>query len=86
MAKKTDTKIKQLEGGKLYDREEDVVLEIVQTVPQPDRIEKSEIRVKDVKREIEDCDKAIADATARKAELEKILSDNKKAIKDSIQK
>ena len=82
MAKKTDVKVK--EG--IYAREDDVEIDIVATVPQPDRIETNTIRVKDIKREIEDCDKAITQATARKAELEKMLSDNKKAIKDAVQK
>jgi hypothetical protein len=70
----------------VYDREDDVEIETVESIPQPDRIEKNIIRVKDIKREIEDCDRAITDATDRKAVLNKLLTDNKKAIKDAVKK
>lgn len=67
-----------------YRRDADVVLEIARTVPQPDKRVVEQVRVKDLKRELEDIAKRGAEDSARKAEIEAVLADHKAAIQAAV--
>lgn len=68
-----------------YSKEEDVQLEIVRTIPQPDLVEKDKVTIKDIKNEIEDLDKQINKYTTRRDYLLDIISKTKNDVKSKIQ-
>lgn len=69
-----------------YTKEDDIVLEIVQEIPQPAKIEKSTYSVKEIRREIEDLTVNIDLLTAKRKSLEDILKENKTIIQGAIKK
>ena len=67
-----------------YKTADEVEIEIIRTVPQPDVEEVNVYSVKRIKKEIIECDEKIVRLTARKADLEKVLKDNATAITNSV--
>ena len=67
-----------------YKTADEVEIEIIRTVPQPDVEEVNVYSVKRIKKEIIECDEKITRLTARKVDLEKVLKDNATAITNSV--
>ena len=67
-----------------YKNADEVEIEIVRKVQQPDIEEVNVYSVNRIKKEIAECDEKIARLTARKTDLEKILTDNAVAITNSV--
>lgn len=64
-----------------YTKEDDVEIEIVQTIPQPDLQKVKVFSVKRIKQDIDAYARQIASATEEMSKLQKILDDNAVALK-----
>ena len=67
-----------------YKSIDEVEIEIVRSVPQPEVVEVSVYSVKRIKKEIEECVEKIERLKIRKTDLEKVLNENEKEIIDSV--
>ncbi len=77
-----ETKI--IEGD--YNNEDEVVIEIVKSIPQPDKVETETTNVEEIKKTIAKLQEEISGNLLEMKILEDILSDNKKEIKDVVKK
>lgn len=81
MANKIEPRAEIKEGS--YAKEDDVVIAVELSVPQPDQIEKKEYSVSRIKKEIVECEARIARYTGEKEQWEKILTDHEDGIKEA---
>ena len=77
-----ELEIKIVDGE--YASEDDVQIEIVKYIPQPDRIEKASYSIKDIKKEIVEIDSEIEKKKERKQELLDIIKNSKTEVNKKI--